>query len=376
MLFADIVGKSQVKELLVRQINAGHMPHAQLFAGQNGFGSLAMALATTQYLLCDTPTGKDACGQCPSCAKTSKLIHPDVHFSFPVVPKKSGSKPVSNDYLETWREVALENPHLSYIDWMERIGAENKQGNITKEECRSIIQKLSLKAYENKAKVLILWLPEYLGKEGNSLLKLIEEPPENTYFFLVTENPDGILPTILSRTQLVAIPPYTSNQLVDALTNQGETGDVNAVAFLANGDWNAAQKLSISTENNLSDVLKTWMRLCFRKDVPGLMKWSDEMGGKGRENIKNFLHYALGVFREVLAYKVIPEYSIRLGESEQQFVSNFSGVIQFTNIEVLYEGLNEGISQIERNANPKLTLFQLSLTLRNSFIETQKADKR
>lgn len=351
------------------------MPHAQLFVGKSGSGSLAITLAAVQYLYCENKAEGDSCGVCASCAKTAKLIHPDVHFSFPVVTQKSGSKPVSNDFMELWRIALLEDPHMDYFDWMSTINAENKQGNITKEECRSIIQKLSLKAFESKAKVLIMWLPEYLGKEGNSLLKLIEEPPKDTYFFLITENPDAILPTILSRTQMLTIPLYTHEDVASYLQAEFSDIDQSAIAFLADGNLNKAKKLAANTENNLTDTLKQWMRLCFRKDVPGLMKWSDGMGGKGRENIKNFLLYALRVFREVLAHKMMPEYNIRLPESEQQFVINFSGVIQFANIEVLYKGINDSIGHIERNANPKLTLFQLSLTLRNSFIETQKAEK-
>ncbi len=373
MLFSDIVGKEELKQELTNRVNSGQLPHAQLFVGNSGSGSLAIVLALVQYILCENRTSSDACGVCSTCAKNKKNIHPDVHFSFPVVSKKSGHKPVSNDFMELWRDSLINDVHISYIDWMNKIGAENKQGNITKEECKSIIQKLSLKSFEGKAKILIMWLPEYLGKEGNSLLKIIEEPPENTYFILVTENPDVILPTILSRTQLVRVNSYRPREIASFLSQISPDSDIDTISFLANGDLNAAQKLVNSSENNLTDILKTWMRLCFRKDAPGMMKWSDELGSKGRENIKNFLHYALGVFREVLAYKMIPDYTIRLGKNEQQFVINFSGVVQFANIEVLYKGINDSIGQIERNANPKLTLFQLSLTLRNSFIETQKA---
>lgn len=373
MKFSDIIGKDTEKAQLIAKVANNQLPHAQLFVGKPGCGKFAMVLAMVQFLLCENRGENDSCGTCRACVKTSKLIHPDVHFSFPVVPKKSGTKPVSNDYMDLWRSAVISNTHLSYIDWMHAIGAENKQGNITKEECRSIIQKLSLKPFESKEKVLIMWLPEYLGKEGNSLLKLIEEPPANTYFFLITENTDAILPTILSRTQLVHIKPYTLSEIKSYLNEHYTEVDADAVAFLANGSINAAQKYSEHTDAGLTDAFMTWMRLSYRRDVPKLMAWSEEMGSKGRENIKNFLSYSLGIVREILAYQSIPNYNVRLSADEQQFVANFSGVVQFANIEVLYKGLSDCIGQIERNANPKLTLFQLSLTLRDSFYETQKA---
>ncbi len=373
MKFGDIIGKEKVKDQLIQKVRNNAVPHAQLFVGKSGCGKLALALAMVQYHLCEQPTDSDACGMCKACTKMAKLIHPDVHFSFPVVPKKSGSKPISNDYMDVWRDSILDNQHISYVDWMHAIGAENKQGNITKDECRSIVQKLSLKAFESDKKVLIIWLPEYLGKEGNALLKLIEEPPDNTYFYLISENTDAILPTILSRTQMTNIPAYSPDEIEQYLSVQNPDIDPSAVAFLANGSINAAQKFVTHTDADLSDSFKTWMRLSFRRDVPKLMAWSDSMGSKGRENIKNFLQYSLGIVREILAYKSIPNYQIRLNKDEQQFVMNFSDVVQFANIEVLYTGLNSCFAQIERNANPKLTLFQLSLTLRDSFFTTQKA---
>ncbi|MEZ4842669.1 MAG: hypothetical protein R3A43_00300 [Bacteroidia bacterium] len=373
MRFADIIGKEDIKKVLTGRVASGKMPHAQLFSGVEGSGSLPLAMATIQMLLCQNPTENDSCAVCSACIKTGKLIHPDVHFSFPVIPKKSGDKPVSNDHIEQWRKSFVANPHLSYNDWMEDINAENKQGNITKEECRSIIQKLSLKAFESSKKVLLMWLPEHLGKEGNALLKLIEEPPAETYFMLVSENIDQILPTILSRTQLQKVLPYTNAEIMDYLHHNKLTNDLETVAFLAEGNLNAAQKIAAEADNEMTTGFKDWMRLCYRRDVPGLMTWSDQLGAKGRENIKTFLTYGLKLIREVLAFKTIENYHVRLAEDEKQFVVNFSGVVQFANIEVLYEGLNECIYHIERNANPKLTLFQLSLQVRDSFLSTAKA---
>ena len=281
MKFVDIIGKQEDKQLLLAKLQNNAIPHAQMFIGNAGCGKLAMVLAMVQYQLCEQPSESDSCGLCKACIKIEKLIHPDLHFSFPVIPKKSGTKPISNDYLEDWRKAVIENPHLSYIDWMHTIGAENKQGNITKEECKSILKKLSLKPFESAQKVLIIWLPEFLGKEGNSLLKLLEEPPENTFFYLITENIDAILPTIVSRTQITNIKPYTSQEIEKYISVNHPEADYETIAFLANGSINSAQKYAAHTDTDLTESFKTWMRLSFRRDVPKIMAWSDDMGGKG-----------------------------------------------------------------------------------------------
>src|SRR5450432_3964513 len=207
MSFKNVIGQAAVKQRLVELVKGNRLSHALLFLGNEGSGALPLALAFAQYVVCEDRS-TDACCSCPSCIKAQRLIHPDIHYSYPVIPKKPGDKPVSTDYGAEWREF---------------IGAENKQGNITAQECADILRKLSLKSFESGYKILILWMPEYLGNEGNKLLKLIEEPPADTLFILVAENESLILPTIVSRTQLVKIPALETKDVEEALIDRNET---------------------------------------------------------------------------------------------------------------------------------------------------------
>src|SRR6201986_1688260 len=227
MQFKDIIGQQEVSKHLAEMVHNNRLSHALLFLGPEGSGALPMALAYAQYVVCEKkggPEQMDACGVCPSCVKAAQLIHPDIHFSYPVVPKKPGDKPVSTDYGSEWREFIKQYPYGNAYDWLQFIGAENKQGNITAQECNDIIHKLSLKSFESGYKVLIMWMPEYLGNEGNKLLKLIEEPPVNTLFLLVAENESLILPTILSRTQLVKMPLPETADIEKALIQRSGLG--------------------------------------------------------------------------------------------------------------------------------------------------------
>ena len=213
MQFAEVVGQRSVVDSLLRMVSSERIPHALLFLGPEGCGKLTLALALARYLLCERPSAGDCCNECSACLKTGKWIHPDLHFSIPTV----GPKATSEAFLTHWRQALAENPYQNVNQWLQRIGAENKQGNITKEECVNIVRKLSLKTVEGRYKILIMWLPEYLGKEGNRLLKLIEEPPADTFFFLVAERQELILNTILSRCQLVHVQPLPDELVAEAV---------------------------------------------------------------------------------------------------------------------------------------------------------------
>ena len=222
-------------------VDGNRIPHALLFLGSAGCGKLALALAFAQYLVCRNKKDGEACGKCPHCIKAGKLVHPDIHFSFPTV----GTNVKSDELLKEWRKALEENPYLDINQWMQQIGAENKQANINKEECLNIIRKLSLKTFEGNHKVMIIWLPEFLGKEGNRLLKIIEEPPENTNFILVAENSDLILNTILSRCQIVKINQLSDEEVVEGLKLKKEISEEKAqsLSHLVDGDLNEAMKL-------------------------------------------------------------------------------------------------------------------------------------
>jgi DNA polymerase-3 subunit delta' len=219
MRFAEVIGQTIIKERMIHGVQVGRIPHAQLILGAEGSGNLALAMAYVQYILCNHRTETDSCGDCSSCKKVSGLVHPDVHFSFPF-PKKTGEMEVCSDVYPQWRMALQEDAYLNYEDWMQQLNAENKQGNIPTKELRNIIKNISLKSFEGKMKVCVIWLPEYLGQEGNIILKSLEEPPENTLFLLVGSDLDAILGTILSRTQLVRVAPIDDASLTQALVER------------------------------------------------------------------------------------------------------------------------------------------------------------
>jgi len=373
MLFADVIGHAPLKKKLLNNLKSGKISHAQLFLGQTGFGSLALALAYAQYVNCANPGDTDSCGVCDSCHKMMRLEYADLHFSFPVISKKAGSKPVSADYMEEWRKAVTENPYMDYAQWMQTIEAENKQGNITAEECRDIIKKLSLKPMYSGHKILIIWLPEYMGKEGNILLKTLEEPSENTLILLVAENEENILQTILSRTQLQRISHLGIDDLQDALINRidPDVDKCGRIAHLADGNYNTALRLYAAEENNYTEEFMHWMRACFKPDMGAVTKWVDTMAGTGRENQKNFLLYSIGVLRECLLMNQGVGSLNHLLESEKDFVTRFSSFIGPLNVTELNESFSTAHYHVERNAHPKILFFNLSLSV-NELLQRYK----
>jgi len=373
MQFSDVVGQEPLKNKLLSNLKSGKISHAQLFLGQSGYGGLPLALAYAQYVNCANPGETDSCGVCDSCQKMTSYEYPDLHFSFPVISKKPGSKPISLDYIAEWRKALKENPYMDYAQWMEIIEAENKQGNITAEECRDIIRKLSLKPMYDGYKILIVWLPEYLGKEGNILLKTLEEPSPNTLMILVSENEENILQTILSRTQIQRITSISNNDLEAALMhNQGNGKEKSGrVTHLADGNYNTALRLIDAEENNYTEDFITWMRACFRPDMAAVIKWGDAMATTGRESQKNFLLYGLGILRECLLQNQGLNVINHLLDSEKDFASRFSGFIGPENIEDFNEAFSTAHYHIERNANPKILFFNLSLSV-NEFLQRYK----
>lgn len=364
MQFKDIIGQEAIKKKLITGVQEGRIPHAQMFLGPEGNGNLALALAYAQYIGCPNKTDDDSCGTCPNCSKYGKLIHPDLHFTYPTV----GAKEISDNFIEQWRTTFLANPYLSVFDWLMSLGAENKQGNITVDECRNIIKKLSLKSFEGNFKVLIMWMPEYLGKEGNTLLKLIEEPPQKTLFLLAANNDEHILGTIKSRTQLVKIPALQQPQVQDALMqrNHADAETARAAAFLSEGNYNLGVKLLSQTENNFFDSFRNWMLMCYKNDMANVLSWIDEAATLGREMLKHFFAYGLHIFRECLIAQNTDGQMLRLTEKERDFVGKFSNFLTTNTIETITNAFNDAIYHTERNANAKITLINLSLLIKNN----------
>lgn len=361
MRFEEVIGQLRSKHLLAQMAYQGRTPHALLLLGPTGAGSLALALAMAQMLQCENPTETDACGQCDACHKSGKNIHPDVHFSYPSV----GAGAVSTDYLPQWRESVGASPYFDVNTWLQRIGAENKQGNITKEECVAIVRKLSLQVFEGRHKILLMWLPEYLGKEGNRLLKLIEEPPGNTVFILVAENEELILNTILSRCQLVKVDQLSDQEVADALEQRDQVSAENArtLAFLADGDYHRARVLAAGDTNDDAALFLDWLRKCWRGNGVDLVHSAERISTLGRENQKKFIQYALHFLRELLMLSATGRNTMRLLPDEQQSAVNMAKVLDWNKIEAVAQLLNEKMYHIERNANPKILFLDAGIKL-------------
>lgn len=362
MLFSEVIGQESAKALLRQMASGGRMPHALLFLGPQGSGKLALAMALAQYLLCENPGPEDACGHCNQCNKAARLIHPDLHFSYPTI----GPRAVSDSFIANWRQVAGENPYLDINHWLQSIGAENKQGNITKEECVNIIRKLSLKTFENTYKPLIMWLPEFLGKEGNRLLKIIEEPPENTIFLLVAEDQDLILNTILSRCQIINIKPLSDEEVCEGLMRQKGLSREEALsaAYLANGNYNEALLLAGQRDNNDARLFLEWMRHCYRGNPIDMVNWVESFATHGRENQKHFLRYALHFLREYSLLKVSGgRNKARLQEKELETAQNMAKVLELDQVEQLSKLFSDCSYAVERNANPKVLFLDASIQM-------------
>lgn len=372
MQFSSIPGQVSVKNRLLNACNQGRLPHAIMLHGPEGNGAMAFALAVISYLLCENKSETDACGECDSCSKTKSFIHPDVHFSFPTF-NSDGSK-LSDTFIKDWRKCLKENPFMNYEDWMEAIKGkedQNKQGNITAEECREIIKKLSLKSFEGGKKFMMIWLPEFLGQSGNILLKLLEEPPAETHFILVAEDINQVLPTIISRTQLFSIPAFSSDAIGTFLKQHSEISDKDAVAisFLSKGNLSVAQHLMHEEDTAYTDNMRKWLQDCYSRNLSALNEWVTKTSATGREKIKQFLENSLYVFGECLHCRLIPNHTPRVPEANAKFVTDISKILSEGKIERIYKLINDTIYHIERNANPKISLFNLSLNLRNILLE-------
>jgi DNA polymerase-3 subunit delta' len=369
MLFKEVIGQPEIKQHLLEVTNSGKIPHAQLFLSQPGAGALALALAFTQYVVCENKTESDSCGVCGACVKAQKMIHPDIHYTYPIVPKKPSPSPsLSTDYIVEWRKEIIENPYINELEFLQAIGAENKQGNISADEARNILNGLKLTTFEATYKIQIIWMAEALSKEGNILLKLLEEPPENTLLILIAENQEEILPTILSRCQVVKINKIDDDSVASELLKKGvPTNRAKHIAYLADGNYNEALKLidsSTSIETiRLTELLKYAIRMQEGTNAGALVKWADDMSKIGRENLKSFLEYLLHILRETLQMKFAPNAPIRLTDDEQKTAQ---ALIKYTNLNKLSD-LLELISkkhyEIERNVSPKMVLLDMALKL-------------
>lgn len=364
MLFHDIVGHEDVKKQLLNTVKENRVSHAQLFLGPEGSGSLALALAYAQYINCENKQATDSCGDCGSCRKHGKLIHPDLHFSYPFFAREGSD--IATAFMEQWRKAFLELPYLNMDYWRSQLDGANKQANINIKEAQRIIKALSLKAFEAEYKILIMWLPEYLEKEGNALLKLIEEPPAKTIFLLVAENQDKILNTIISRTQLVKINRLRDADVSEYLVQKAGLAPEHAaeIAFISEGNIPQAMSLLGSDAHSHFDLFIRWMRFCVTDSGLSIINLSDnELSKLGRENQKSFLLYAINMMRQILLVHVGLVDIVHLQAQELDFARKFGQHYQLEQIEGAIRLFEEAHYHIERNANPKILFLDLSLQL-------------
>ncbi len=364
MQFSSVVGQEIVKGRLMDGFHRGRIPHAQLFVGGEGTGALPLALAYAQFMLCENPTENDSCGVCGNCKKTTSFTHPDVHFTFPFL-KKKGESDVCSDVYSEWREALKASPYMTYEIWMKHLKAENKQGNIPVDECRAIIRNLSLKAFGGGYKILVMWLPEFLGQQGNILLKLIEEPPQNTLFLLVAEDADNVLNTIVSRTQLVRIPPVSDEAMMQALMEkEGLTEkDARKLAMVAAGNYATALELLHESNNPFLEPWMQWLGIAFNMHMGKAATWSDEMSGLGREGLKSFLLYGLQLLRAA----AVSPYEINSGVWDEKEADLVNRLVKLNlgadRIELMVKLLENSMYEIERNGNVKMILLDASYRL-------------
>ena len=371
MLFKDILGLEHIKNHLQKSVENGRIPHAQLFVGKEGCGTLATALAYAQLMLCLKNKDVDSCA-----IKCKKLLHPDLHFAFPVTTTDKIKKhPTSKDFYKEWRDFIIENPYANLFEWLQFIGVENKQGNINVDEAEDVVKKLQLKSYEGGYKIMIIWMAEKLNTSAaNKLLKIIEEPPKNTVFILVAENEEHIINTIRSRCQVLHFPNLSEQQIAEALISRNAVSETEAkkIAHQVDGNYNKALQF-INTDTSNDEIFEnwfvTWVRAAFKAKgnaavIHSLIDWSDIISSKGRETQKRFLNYCLQVFRQSLLLNYGAEKLVYLELKTDGFrLDKFAPFIHNNNILDINKEMNEAIYHIERNGNAKVILLDLSIKL-------------
>ena len=392
MQFSDIINQSGVKQQLKDLVLQNRLSHALLFLGKEGNGALPLALALSQYIVCEKRNSKnqipnssislfgevepilnsepltDSCGQCAACVKAAQLVHPDIHFSYPTVTKKPGEKPIATDFIAEWREFIKLSPYGNLFDWIEMIKEkENSQGKITARECDEIIRKFSLKSFESEYKILIMWMPEELEKEGNKLLKIIEEPPPDTLFILVTDNESLVLPTIVSRCQLIRIPVLETREIEDALIRLNNTNPALAgqIAGVSEGNYREALQLAQHTEEDWQSLLREWLNAMLKTGPVAQTKWVEEISRLGREKQKQFLKYFSHLLDQALRLRVMNDDSLTglPGGAEKDFAERLNKIAGIEQQQAIAEELDRAGYYIERNANAKMLFHALTIKL-------------
>ncbi len=395
MQFKDIIGQQEVKQRLIEMYAQNRLSHALLFLGKEGNGSLMLALAFAQYVNCSAVNGKststenglfadastvqadpnklveDACGVCLSCQKAAQFIHPDIHFSYPTYTRKANDKPIATAFVAYWRKFIVEQPYGNNYDWLQFISSENKQGKISALECEDINRKLSLKSYESEYKFLIMWMPEFLGKEGNKLLKLIEEPPAKTIFIFVAENEQLIIPTILSRTQLIKIPALSVHNIESALIAQKHipADKAHQIATMSEGNFRESLLMLDASEDNWELMLREWLNAILKTGPVAQVKWIEEIAKIGREKQKQFLKFFTHLLEQAVRIEMMGDQANEMDETNEllnlqlDFASRLNRLCNIEQKEAIIQELDLATYHVERNANPKILFHALTIKI-------------
>lgn len=371
MRFADIIGQDDIKRHLIGTVKENRISHAQMFLGREGYGSLPLAIAYAQYINCQHRTDNDSCGECPSCRQISNLSFPDLHFVFPVPATgstKEKEKAISDTFFQKWSEFIKQNPYGSYQQWLDYVGAGNSQGLIRVDESAEIIHKLTMKTFNSEYKIMVIWFPEKMNAEAsNKLLKIIEEPYQKTLFLLVAENTENIIPTIISRTQLVRVPRIADADLCNGLRNKtGMDADKAAkIVRISEGDFGKALEYCSQTADlaqNLELFIRL-MRISYSFKPADMIALAEELGAKGREKQKALLAYSERMIRENLIMNRNLNQMVRLTDEEADFAQKFSRFIHPQNSGLIAEALDKACHHISRNANAKIVFMDTIITL-------------
>ena len=367
MFFRDVIGQDEAKQRLIREAKEGKIAHARLFCGPEGIGKLPLTIAYARYLSCQNPGVDDACGTCPNCMKYNKLAHPDLHFVFPVIKIKSKDT-VSDDFLSEWRELLSQTPYFNLNIWLKEMGAENQQAQIYVKESDEIIRKLNLKSSQGGYKIMIIWLPEKMNVEcSNKLLKLLEEPPSQTIFLLVSEEPEMLLTTIQSRTQRFNLYGIEEKQIAQKLIQQYGILEQDAIdiAHLSEGNFlKALETIHLNEENQLFfEMFVSLMRLSYQRKIREMKQWSETMASMGRERQKQFLQYCQRMIRENFIYNFHESSITFLNEEERHFSSRFAPFVNERNVIGIMNELSEAQRHIEQNVNARMVFFDFSLKM-------------
>ena len=383
MLFSQVIGQPEIKAKLRNLVEHNRLSHALLLNAPEGAGGLPLALAFAQYIVCEkvskVDTGHsfpaDSCNECPSCQKAARLIHPDIHYVFPVVSRKPGDKPVSADYISEWREFISLYPYGTIFDWLQQINADNKQGNISAQECNEINRTLSLKSFESGYKILIMWMPEYLGNEGNKLLKLIEEPPPDTLFILVTENEAQILPTILSRVQIIRLPRPQVAEIQEALISRAgvQPEQARQLAAVSEQNYREALRQLQHGQDDWQSLLREWLNAVLRSGPVAQVKWVEEIAKTGREKQKQFLQYFSHLLEQAVRLRMSDAALADLPDSERDFALRLNKIADLSAQRSIIEEINKSIYYIERNAHAKMLFHALTIRLYHILANREEA---